>query len=160
MGRRLLKWLAALLAAGLLAIQFHRPPRTNPPADPALGLETRMAVPAEVRRILRRSCYDCHSQETRWPWYSQVAPVSWFLAGHVRDARSQMNFSVWPDPADPGERMDADYLLKKICEMVKEDRMPLPSYRWMHWSAPLSPGEVDTVCAWSRKARASLYGGG
>src|SRR5687767_12229671 len=83
------------LAVLVLAIQFVRPARTNPATDPAATLHAQTAVPPDVAAILERSCRDCHSNGTRWPWYSNVAPVSWWVIDHVNHGRSHFNFSEW-----------------------------------------------------------------
>ena len=80
------------VAAG---IQFVRPARTNPPTDPTATLLTRVHVPADVGAILERACRDCHSNDTKWPWYSNVAPVSWFVINHGNHGRSHFNYSEW-----------------------------------------------------------------
>ncbi len=153
-------WAALWLVLGLaLAIQFIRPGRTNPPAAPGEGILARAQVPAEVAALLERACFDCHSHATRWPWYSQVAPISWWLADHVRHARGAMNFSRWPDPATASGRMAAAYSLEEACEEVQKGAMPLPSYRLMHTGARLTEEEVETLCRWAREEAARLTGG-
>lgn len=132
----------------LAAFQLHRPERANPPADPARAVEARMEVPPNIRALLDRSCADCHSNRTTWPWYSRVAPVSWLVAGHVREAREHLNFSDWPG------RHDAEHLLEEICEEVEKGAMPLASYRVLHPSAKLSPAERQAICGWTRSAAA------
>src|SRR5947208_15753610 len=90
------KWIAggaAALVAGMLLIN---PRLTNPPVQPGHDLLATNPPPAEVVSVLRGACYDCHSYETQWPWYSHVAPISWWLVGHVNDGRKRLNFSDWP----------------------------------------------------------------
>ena len=88
--RSFLAGAAVLAALVLLSIQFVPIARTNPP------IEADLAAPAEIKDILRRACYDCHSHETKWPWYSRVAPLSWWVAAHVEKGRADLNFSHWP----------------------------------------------------------------
>src|SRR4051812_28292081 len=85
--------LLILLLVAFIGIQFVRPDRTNPPAAPAASLAT--AAPPAIRTVLDRSCGDCHSNQTRWPWYSNVAPMSWMVASHVHDGREHFNYSEW-----------------------------------------------------------------
>lgn len=85
-------------AALLVVAQFIRPARTNPVSAPGHALEDVVAVPPAVEAVLTRSCGDCHSDRTRWPWYSQVAPVSWFVINHVQEGRRHMNLSEWVPP--------------------------------------------------------------
>jgi hypothetical protein len=136
-----------LLVVGV-AIQLYRPARTNPAADPAMSLTAAAAIPPEAAAILKRACYDCHSNETRWPWYSNVAPVSWGVIGDVSEARGHFNFSEWGSYS-PARRAT---LLEKICEEVREGGMPLASYLLVHWDARLSDGDRKAICAWADAA--------
>jgi len=114
--------------------------RDNPP------ISAEMPAPAAVRTILRRACYDCHSNETRWPWYSGVAPASWLLARDVRDARMRMNFSTWPQSAPPG--MDCHFR-RRIAERVAGLEMPPFRYRLLHPGSEVQPEEVARLEAWA-----------
>jgi hypothetical protein len=139
--------LAALLGL-FVAIQLLRPARTNPPVDPGHTLQARAHVPAEVDAIFARACQDCHSNLTRWPWYSQVAPVSWLVASDVNEGRRHMNFSEW----DPRASHHSGSLFDEICEQVRTGEMPLWFYLPLHPDARLSPGDVNTICAWTAAA--------
>lgn len=134
------------------AIQLFPPERTNPPVDPARTLEAHVAIPADIAAVLERSCRDCHSNETTWPWYSYVAPASWLLAYDVREARGEMNFSEWGDY----DAEDASHLLEEACELVEEGEMPLPPYTWLHPGAKLSEGDVARLCEWTEAARQAI----
>src|SRR5882724_7218034 len=92
---KILRWLVIVLACLFLVAQFIRPAKTNPPIDQMLALESRTGVTPQVTAILNRSCTDCHSNKTRWPWYANVAPVSWLVIDDVNEARQDMNFSEW-----------------------------------------------------------------
>lgn len=149
---RKLLLVVALLAA---AIQFVRRPDFQAPPSPAeRAFEKHHPAPPAVIDILRRGCYDCHSHETRWPWYSRIAPVSWWINGHVQHAREEINFSDWPD--DPHKEPTSAKRLDEMCEEVREGHMPLPSYKLLHPAARLSPEEVDTLCAWTVHERSRL----
>lgn len=150
--RRLLKIAAVALALLFAGAQFVRPERAGAPVDGSRTLEARAQVPAEVRSILARSCNDCHTQQTRWPWYSHVAPASWFLAEHVRDGRRMMNFSDWARYPP----RDADFLLAAACREAKRGTMPLPSYTLVHRDARLSPRDVRALCDWAQSERQRL----
>jgi hypothetical protein len=130
------KCVLAGVAVTLAAIQLVRPEASNPP------VEWKADFPPQVAAILDRSCRDCHSHTTRWPWYSQVAPASWFVRGHVNEGRQKWNYSKWaPDPHE----------LSSICREVSSGAMPLPSYTWIHREAKLSPEEVTILCDWTRE---------
>jgi hypothetical protein len=148
----LLKRLILIGLVGFAGIQVVRPDRTNPASDPNKALTKRLAVPADVKAILDRSCRNCHSNETVWPWYSNVAPISWNVIGHVNDGRGSMNFSDWPaGPEEAGELLDA------ICDEVKKGQMPLPQYTWMHSEAKLTDADRKRLCAWATAAAGELY---
>jgi hypothetical protein len=107
-------------------------------------------VPPQVESILQRACDDCHSNLTRWPWYSNVAPISWFVIDHVDSGRRHVNFSDWlrantKSPAEyTRERFEA------ICKQVETRNMPLFSYLLVHGAAQLSQGDIETICQWTR----------
>ena len=143
---------AALLVAGGLVIQLVRPARTNPPTDPARTLAAATAVPPDVSAVLDRACRDCHSNDTRWPWYSNVAPMSWFVIDHVNSGRRHFNYSDWASH-------DADHkprILKDICELTRKKDMPMESYLWAHSEARITDAEVAALCRWTDAARQTL----
>jgi hypothetical protein len=140
---------------GWIALQATAPRRSNPAVDAAEALDAR-AVPPPVLDVLRRSCFDCHSSETTWPWYASVAPMSWLVVSDVNDGRGQLNFSRW-NVVNPYDRAD---LLDKMCELVTDRTMPMWQYRLAHPSARLSDAEVAAVCAWTGQAAEKLVGAG
>jgi len=144
---RALKITAFVFALLLLAAQFVRPARTNPPEAPGRALEHHVAVPREVSEILTRSCADCHSNRTAWPWYSHVAPASWFVIDHVNHGRRHLNLSDW-SRYDPRESAD---MLRHICHEARVGTMPLDSYTLLHPRARLSPQDVRTLCDWTER---------
>ena len=150
--KRLLKWTAIVLVCGFVLLQFSRTARTNPTVDEARTIEAHLNVTPEVKAIFARSCDDCHSNRTRWPWYSHVAPVSWMVTDHVRHGRRHMNFSDWARLND----REATYLLGDICKTAKQGIMPLDSYTLMHRDARLTPQDVGTLCTWTETERQRL----
>jgi hypothetical protein len=140
-----LRWLL-LIGAGLFAIaQFIRPAKTNPSLEQSLAIEAYVQVDPKVAAIFERSCVDCHSNKTRWPWYSHVAPVSWFVTDHVNHGRSHLNFSEWGSYDRERQRQ----LLKQSCGEVKSGAMPLSSYTPLHPGSKLTLEDVKTICDWS-----------
>lgn len=129
-----------LLAVLLVAIQLVPTARTNPPAAAPIR------APAEVDRILRRACFDCHSHETVWPWYTRVAPVSWYVAHEVEEGREELNFSEW-GAMNPERR---DHKLSEIVEEVVMGEMPPRAYLWMHGAARLDGEEIKILREWVR----------
>ncbi len=130
------------------------PARTNPPTDPLLRLEATTMVPGQVRTTLERACFDCHSDETRWPWYSVVPPASWLVAWDVDHGRGQLNFSHWAEY----NRFDRADLLDEMCKRVEAREMPPSAYRLMHDEAELKDADVEALCAWTRAEADRMVG--
>jgi hypothetical protein len=143
--RKILKWIVLVLAGIFVVMQVIRPARTNPPVDESRTIQAHTQLTPEAAAILNRSCNDCHSNQTRWPWYTNVAPVSWFVINHVNDGRRQMNFSDWAQY----DRSEQENYLKKICREVKSGDMPIHSYLWLHGDAKLSSEDVKVLCEWA-----------
>ena len=141
--RRALELLLVIFTIVLAGIQFVRPARTNPAADPADDLTA--YVPAQVAAILDRSCRDCHSSQTRWPWYSNIAPASWLVIDHVNHGRQHFNYSNWP-AYDEQRKLS---IRRSSCDMARAGTMPMPSYVLMHRSAKLSAGDIAALCEWA-----------
>ncbi|MGH9868673.1 MAG: heme-binding domain-containing protein [Candidatus Polarisedimenticolia bacterium] len=150
--KRGLKIIGVILVLGFLGIQMMRPERNNPPSPPERHLAARLPMSLEAAAVFDRSCRDCHSNETRWPWYSEIAPTSWFVAGHVNHARSHLNISEW----DRYEPRKAAHHLEEMCEKARNGTMPLPSYLWIHHGARLSEADIEALCAWTETASAAL----
>lgn len=150
--RGLARWFLVAAAVLLVAAQFLPVERTNPPADPRRDIVARLAAPAPVAAALDRSCRDCHAHQTRWPWYSRVAPVSWLVASDVRSGRRHLNFSEWAAYDTP----KAAEKLNELCEEVRSGEMPDFAYTVLHRDARLSPSEVAAICGWASAERARL----
>jgi hypothetical protein len=150
--KKIVKIVAIALVLLFLLIQFVRPDRNNPPVNPADTLAATVAVPDNVKAVLARSCADCHSNETTYPWYSNVAPFSWLLADHIRDGRRELNISEWG--TYPVRKKTKK--LEEICEQVKEGEMPLPSYLWIHRDAALTDADRGLLCDWANAERAKM----
>jgi hypothetical protein len=130
-----------------IAIQLIRPARTNPPENPAKTIYASLKVDPALMPILERSCKDCHSNRTVWPWYSGVAPASWMVIHHVNEGREKMNFSEWGG-------YDADQtqaFLGRMCREVSQDHMPLSSYTLIHRNAFLSDADRQAICNWTQR---------
>ncbi len=134
-----LKIILAVLIIAVVAAQFVPVERTNPPVTGEIE------APTEVMDILRRSCYDCHSNETVWPLYSRVAPVSWLLADDVDEGREHMNFSEWSGYT---EKKKAKWI-HEIWEEVSEGEMPLWYYLLLHPEAKLSAADKEMLHKWT-----------
>ena len=137
--KRLLIW---GLPSLFLLMQFIPVDRANPPAEGPIE------APPEVLEVLERACFDCHSNETRWPWYGYVAPTSWLLAHDVEEGREHLNFSNWKT-MKVGKRQHA---LEEIWEEIEEKEMPLPAYEILHPSARLSDKDMDILRRFTENA--------
>jgi hypothetical protein len=114
-----------------------------------------VAAPPEVQEVLERACFDCHSNNTKWPWYSYVAPVSWIVSHHVVEGREEMNLTEWNEilPDKQAHKVD------ECWELVEEGKMPLPSYVRMHSEAELSDSDKAAIRDWARVAGESSESG-
>ena len=153
LGRMALVGLALVVIASVVRAEFRQPDEVPNPAD---GLSARAAVPAPVMSTLRRACFDCHSSETRWPWYARLPVASWLIERDVTAGRGQLNFSRWIQ-YNPFTRAD---LLDKMCKLATTGVMPLPRYLMLHADARLSSAEVAELCEWTRKEATRLVEGG
>jgi hypothetical protein len=143
MGKKVLIRGAAALVVLLAAAQLVQPDRTNPAMDPAIGFK-QVAKPApELQAILERSCFDCHSNQTVWPWYSKIAPVSWLVARDVKAGRSKLSFSQWNIYSPEATKLK----FVDACREVRAGEMPVPAYLLMHPNAKLAPVDIETICA-------------
>ena len=150
--KKTLKVIVIVLVVAFVIAQFIRPSFTNPPVNTAEMLETSVTVPDNVEEILKRSCNDCHTNTTSYPWYSQISPVSWFLNNHIQEGRGELNFSIW----NTYTAKRKDKKLDEICEQVKTGEMPLPSYLWIHRDAALREGDANILCDWANQTRQSI----
>lgn len=129
------------VAAQIVAAQFAPVALRNPP------VRSDLTAPPEIKSILRRACYDCHSNETRWPWYSHVAPASWVIRDHVLGGRHRLNFSIWGEYAyDPGTEAQK---LNEIAKFATNDKMPPWYYLTTHPGARLTRMERAAVARWA-----------
>ena len=137
-----------LLVCSVAVHPFGTPKRVNPHAPARDGLN----APPEIAAVLNRSCMDCHSSQTVWPWYSYVAPMSWLVERDVRRGREHMNLSEWQQYT----LMRREKIFADIASTVKNGEMPLPQYTLVHRQASLSDAERDVVYRWARTERRRL----
>lgn len=144
--KRALKIIVVVLFIAFVGIQFVRPGFNNPPLVAENTLEAATQVPEAVEKILTRSCSDCHSNKTVYPWYSKIQPPAQFLAAHIEEGRRELNFSEYATYETRRKRRKLD----EICEQAQSRAMPLPSYLWIHGDAKLSDDEIKTLCDWTK----------
>ena len=150
--KKLLVVLVILLVIVFIAMQFFpdRLPENQPPDERDI---TRMGmVSGEALEILKTSCFDCHSNQTNLPWYSKVAPSSWFLANHVTHGREELNFSEWGDYS----KRKRVSMLEGIKDEVAEGKMPLKSYTLLHRDAKMTEQEIAIITSWTEQATGSV----
>lgn len=129
----------------LVGIQFIRPEKNQSATASPNDMVTHYAVPDEVLSILKRSCFDCHSNYTNYPWYSNIQPVAWWLADHIKEGKGELNFSEFNSykPKRKIRKMD------EIIKQLEKKEMPLNSYLWIHTDAKLSDAQVKAVSDWA-----------
>lgn len=144
------KWKAALALAALIGGTelWALRPRRNPPVAVERSFESHLRVTPAVHALLRRTCMDCHSNETRWPWYSRLAPVSWLISRDVERGRRVLNLSEWSVQAGRKPELGAS-ILAAACAAARSGRMPRFPYGLVHPEARLSPADLDTLCGWT-----------
>ena len=147
--RRWVGRIGIVLLVLLAASQFVPVDRRNPSVDASKTIFTTEKLPPPVQAVFTRSCQNCHSNQTAWPWYSYVAPISWIIASDVHGARNKMNFSEWGGyPANKREEK-----LEEICEQLTNGDMPDLKYMLLHRTARVTPEERAAVCQWTEDSR-------
>jgi len=141
-----LKIFGGICLVAVIALQFTNPPHTNPPVSPGHDALASNAPPAAVAAMLKNACYDCHSFETKWPWYSYVAPMSWYVARDIDAARGALNFSEWPqdDPKRARKRW------RHVADEVQNGEMPLAGYALIHREAHLDDQQRSELVKWAQ----------
>lgn len=137
------KVLIALIPIFLL-MQFYRIDKTNPAIDPAQGFMTLEQPPTHITTMIKNACYDCHSHETEYPWYTNVMPFSKWIQGHTLEGRKHLNFSTWA--TYPQE--EKNHMLKECGEVLIETRMPMTSYLLAHSEARITKEQRQELANW------------
>ena len=143
--KKKLKWIFGALAAVFILLQFTNPARINPTAPLGGDITATNPPPPQITALLHAACYDCHSDETRWPWYSHVAPASWQVVRDVNDGRERLNFSEWPhaQPDFAARRLD------RISEELDYKAMPPKKYTLFHADARLTDAQRKSLIQWA-----------
>ena len=145
------KILLALLVV-FIAIQFIQPAHNKTVQVLPTDFAKVFVVPNNVQSVLQIACYDCHSNNTNYPWYSNIQPMAWMMARHINNGKNELNFS------DFGSYTDRRQIskLKGIANQIKDDEMPIASYKMMHKKARLSKEQKDLIMDWMNKTADSL----
>ena len=143
-----------LLGAGvvLVGIQFIRPARNESAGPFPNDIAGHYETPEAVRTVLQDSCYDCHSDNTRYPWYFKVQPVAWWMDHHIHEAKRHLNFSQF---ATYSQKRGA-HAMHEMREQVEEREMPIESYLLIHHDAKLTDGQIKLLSDWSKQVEAAI----
>jgi len=148
----MLRKILLLLLVIFVIIQFFRPAKNLSDVFQANNIETKYPASAEVKATLQKACYDCHSNNTKYPWYSNIQPVAWWLNKHIKDGKKELNFDEFTNY----DQRRQYHKLEEIEEQMKEGGMPLKSYTLIHKEAILTDAERDAIYAWIAAARADM----
>lgn len=139
-----LKIIAVVLLVVFVGIQFIPANRNQSEKIPPTDFMMVNNVPREVKSILMISCYDCHSNNTQYPWYNKVQPISWYLEGHIKDGKEELNFSDFGSYSDRMQKAK----MRSIISQVEDGKMPLPTYTFLHPEAELTAEEKQLLVSW------------
>ena len=151
--KKVIKRVAIVLLVALVVIQLIHPAKNVSAAVPPTDISNMYPVPDSVKTILAKACNDCHSNNTRYPWYSKIQPVDWWLNDHVTEGKDELNLSEFGSFT----LLKQSKKLKKMAREVDEGDMPLDSYLWIHKDAVLSPAEKAVFMGWAQGLSQQLY---
>ncbi len=142
--KKIFRFILMSLVAILIIAQSFRIDKTNPESDPTMDFIRMKNPPNDIAEMLKVACYDCHSNQTKYPWYTNIAPFSWWIQGHIDHGRKHLNFSNWGTYS----AKKANHKLEECYELVEETKMPLMSYWIAHPEAKLSTEQRAALVAW------------
>lgn len=137
------------VAAVLIIMQFFRIDKSAPKTNPADDFVSISQPSPEITQMLKAACYDCHSYETAYPWYTNVAPLSFWIKGHIKAGRQKLNFAEWAS-YDAGKKA---HKLEECIEEIESNHMPLKSYTWLHPEGKLSKEQKAELVAWMKSIK-------
>ena len=150
--KNVFKAIGWLLLITLVVIQFFRPKKNSEPGISANHISTKYSIPHDVNTILDKACYDCHSNNSRYPWYFNIQPVGIWMDDHIKEGKRGLNFSEYTN-----KRLRYQYhKMEEVIELVKEDAMPIDSYTWTHKDAKLSSEERAKLVNWAQSIMDTL----
>ncbi len=149
---KIIKKTAVILLVVLIVMQFYRPEKNTAQGDHTAIFITETNPPEDVNLILKNTCYDCHSNNTKYPWYNNIAPVSYWLADHIIHGKEELNFSVWGSYSAKKK----SHKLEEVVEVIEDNAMPLKEYTWTHAEAKLTDAQKQAIIKWAKQSRA-LY---
>lgn len=148
----MLKKILLFLLAALVVIQFIHPKPNKSKGDQPNYIGKTFSIPEDVKSVLAKACNDCHSNNTRHPWYSNFQPVDWWMNNHIKEAKKGLNLDEYTN-----KRLRTQYhKMEELIDMVKEGKMPLNSYTWLHKDAKLTKDEKDKLINWANSVMDTL----
>ncbi|MDP5105296.1 MAG: heme-binding domain-containing protein [Polaribacter sp.] len=147
---KIVKNIALILLAVFVIAQFFSPEKNEGDIASVDAFLAETNPPENVKKILVESCYDCHSNVTKYPWYNTITPVNFWLADHVKDGKKHLNFSDW----SAYSLKKKEHKMDELYEEVEKGEMPLDSYTWTHTEANLSPEQIEELVAWGKSVQA------
>ncbi len=148
-------WINPILIIALIAlvvIQFFQIEKVNPPYDTGNDFLNSSLASTEIKTIIKDACYDCHSYETQYPWYTYVAPISFWIKGHIKGGRQHLNFSIW----NSYDAKKQHHKLEECIEEIKANNMPLKSFTWTHQEAKLTDQQRTLILDWINSKMKSI----
>jgi len=149
---RIVKIIALVLLVVFVGIQFVPTKRNQSSVVPKTDFLLVNNPPKNISTLLQGSCYDCHSNNTNYPWYNKIQPVTWFLENHITDGKDELNFNEWDEYSNRRKNSK----LKSIINQIKDDEMPLYSYTLIHRDASLSQSEKILIIDYMEQIKDSL----
>lgn len=146
----MIKKIALGITAILVIIQFFRIDKTNPVIVQGNDFLTVTNPPENIQLMLKNACYDCHSNQSKYPWYTNIAPISWWVKDHINEGREELNFSEWGTFKEKRQK----HKLKETIEVLEEGEMPLESYLIIHDEAKLTTEQKNELVTWFKAERA------
>lgn len=146
---KLLKKIGLVLLLVFIVAQFFSPEKNQGNTEGLTAFLNETKPSPEVKTILETTCFDCHSSNTKYPWYDKITPINFWLNEHVEDGKKHLDFSKWSDYSIKRK----DHKFEEIAEEVEEKKMPLPSYTWTHGDANLSDAQIKAVVDWVNQVR-------
>ncbi|MEN8965085.1 MAG: heme-binding domain-containing protein [Polaribacter sp.] len=147
---KIIKKILVFLLVVLLIAQFFGPEKNDGDIATVNTFLVETNPPADVKKILETTCFDCHSAKTRYPWYDKITPINYWLDEHVKDGKKHLNFSKWSEYSLKRK----EHKMDELYEEVEKGEMPLNSYTWTHSEANLTEKQIATVVAWGKKVQA------
>jgi hypothetical protein len=146
---KILKIILVSLLIIFVIAQFFGPDKNEGSLESITAFTNDTKPSDEVMMTLEATCFDCHSNNSRYPWYNNITPVNYWMAEHIKDAKKHLNFSEW----DSYSVKKKDHKLDEVIEMVEKKEMPLPSYTWTHEDAKLTDKQIEELISWAKQTR-------